>query len=107
MEFKGTKGKWATRTAMPTIGENISIGDNMIAVGINADDDKEFMAVAFCGKWGKLEAEMNAQLISKAPEMLEMLKNYLSDLKNIIPQSDARNNRIKNVKQLITEATEL
>jgi len=70
---------------------------------------KEFndLASSYFGGEPKQEAKANALLISKAPEMLEMLKIYLADLNNLIPPSDAQRNRIHDVEQLIKEATEI
>ncbi len=95
MEFKGTKGKWevmdASRFAVPFIVFN---------------DNDETIFQCYNTKQGN-DAQANALLISKAPEMLEMLKNYLADLNNIIPSSDAQRSRIYDIEQLIKEATEI
>lgn len=41
---------------------------------------------------------------SKEDKMLEMLKIYLSDLNNLIPDSGAKRSRIHDIEQLIKEA---
>ena len=97
MEFKGTKSKWkiegADKTFVYALNEK---GSNSFSLNINNDGRTEI-----------IEQQANALLISKAPEMLEMLKIYLADLNNIIPPSDAQRNRIQDVEQLIKEATEI
>lgn len=40
----------------------------------------------------------------KTKPLIEMLKNYLSDLNNLVPISQARENRIIQVKKLIGES---
>jgi hypothetical protein len=90
MEFKGTKGKWE-------VSKNSST--------LSTIDKKDFIT-CWVFPAEKEEAHANALLISKAPEMLEMLQIYLADLNNIIP-SDAQRNKIQDVEQLIKESTEL
>ena len=98
MEVKGTKGKWYfNREEMKIKGVGDVEGLTVIA---NVSPKMNFSR-------GMTTQSYNALLISKAPEMLEMLKIYLSDLNNIIPPSDAQRNRIQDVEQLIKEATEL
>ena len=93
MDFKGTRGKWEVFTDSYTNEITIYPSDSTVAI---------------CYMTNTYERnKYDALLISKAPEMLKMLENYLSDLKNIVPQSEARDNRINNVEQLIKEATEL
>ena len=95
METKFTKEKWEVGASNRSV----------------VNKDKVIVRCCFgensLGLFKENEAEANALLISKAPEMLEMLKIYLADLNNIIPQSDAQRNRIQDVEQLIKEATEL
>jgi hypothetical protein len=85
MEFKGTKGPWSVKTGITLNG--ISSKDNQLAViqGKNRD--------------------ANAKLISKAPEMLEMLKGVLSDIDSgNYPNGEWKYDEIYS---LIKEATEL
>jgi hypothetical protein len=102
MEFKGTKGIWMIAktdelvNALPTTELYTPSTPDRIGewIGrIRGNTDKERHA--------------NALLISKAPEMLEMLKCYLADLNNIMPASDAQRSRIYDVEQLIKSATEI
>ena len=84
MEFKGTKGKW--RAVVPEgYGKDTLImnGTDIVA-----------KIVKFEGK------RYNAQLISKAPEMLEMLKTLLDN-------SDVPNEIYEQAKKLIKEAAEI
>jgi hypothetical protein len=88
-EFKGTKDKWFIPIGQVLMGfRKVSTNEKTICtlVATDFDSDKEF--------------ESNALLISKAPEMLEMLKKTLdnSDVPNVIYDE---------AKQLIKEATEL
>jgi hypothetical protein len=85
MEFKGTKGKWeADEDHVATLDE--SIHGNLICV------IPDYLYPESQVNW-----KANALLISKAPEMLEMLKNISSG--QYIDNSD--------IKQMIKEATEL
>lgn len=93
MEFKGTKGKWIVREEKSSNGF------------INIDlPNKRFFT--FYGELKKIndpfteETKANALLISKAPEMLEMLEIILQSENTPIVHR-------KKVKQLIKEATEL
>lgn len=82
MEFKGTKGKWFTK-----LGEVYSE---------LAEDDE---LICEFHNYSSKEVQANAILISKAPEMLEMLKK-LVDTYELLGMSNQ-------VKQLIKEATEI
>ena len=89
MEFKGTKGKWKAKE----INSRFAVGS------------KENGAINFIDCWRQgiggiktdEEAEANALLISKAPEMLEMLKWLLS----------GQNIDNSEIEQLIKQATEI
>ena len=85
MEFKGTKGKWY-----------ITKDNNVFSDGK--------MIFAHQSNFNNEETKANALLISKAPEMLEMLELILNEkgLEQIVHA-----NLIHNAKQLIKEATEL
>lgn len=83
MEFKGTKGKWVSN------GNDVLIDDRSRQIQLEYN----------CGGFG-IEREYNALLISKAPEMLEMLKEIIysdSDVEDVY----------RRAKQLIKQATEL
>lgn len=104
-EFKGTKNEWTLSKAYfrDTKGPNN-------AKWIMVKDDKGNTIAEVKGIHHGIKdtaCKANAQVIVKAPEMLEMLNNYLSDLINIIPKSEARDNRIASVIKLVKEATHL
>ncbi len=90
-EFKGTKGPWSVHDWDGCLeivaGENIN--PNTVATILNRHKE-----IVNCYS----ESEANALLISKAPELLEMLK----DIKDYLG-SDRR----QEVEQLIKEATEI
>lgn len=91
MEFKGTKGKWEIKKRANG------------CFYINAQSWGKFCQVYSITdtKWEE-QSKANALLISKAPEMLEMLKEIKSRLKgNGFPSLTAM------VEQLIKEATEI
>jgi hypothetical protein len=97
-EFKGTKGDWYLRENFCTIASN---KNNLLARvydakgnALHPEIEQDFEIV-----------KANALLISKAPEMLEMLK----ELRNAILSEDyvrmLANSQL--AKKLIKEATEL
>lgn len=95
MEFKGTKGKWEINSRA---SRNVRCNNSTIANCSQGQDGEN-----------ELEEKANALLISKAPEMLEML-NHLHG--RIDFSWDAWGSRegfeISNkIEQLIKEATEL
>jgi hypothetical protein len=82
---KFTKGKWER------VGSIVYINEN----------SKTIYPYYECGGFG-IEKEANALLISKAPEMLEMLQNILEQIK------DGRTYVTKEeIEQLIKQATEI
>ena len=92
MDFKGTRGKWR-KFQLPN--------GNM---KITCDDWREFAEIEF-KHWQNTEERRkqclyNALLISKAPEMLELLQSLVSS--EMTPLAIR-----KQAKQLIKEATEL
>lgn len=91
MEFKGTKGKWRTYVIDGRNSTYFSIESaNARVCNISSKRIELFK-----------EEEANALLISKAPEMLKMLKSILASehLKGTVEESK--------IKQLIKEATEI
>ena len=86
-EFKGTKGKWE-------VSENSST--------LSTIDKKDFIT-CWVFPPEKEEAQANALLISKAPEMLEMLEELIS----ANPMHDGWHEKILKAKQLIKESTQL
>lgn len=91
MEFKGTKNKWEVVGTFVYALNNE--GTNTFSISINND-----------GKTSKEEQEANALLISKAPEMLGMLKLWCMDMEE---RGRAYGECYEMTKQLIKEATEL
>jgi hypothetical protein len=91
-EFKGTKGKWTS--FKPQDGNGfVYVNNEYLTTG----------TIATCYGDGE-EPQANALLISKAPEMLEMLKKLVERLE----ENDlGRLNAVSQAKQLIKEATEL
>ena len=72
-KFKGTKGKWHVSGLDQTFVYALSEkGTNSFSLNINND-----------GKTDIKEQQANALLISKAPEMLEMLKKAKLELSRI------------------------
>ena len=94
--FKGTKGKWK------------SLSTNEDREWVNIGSYKGVIARSFYGEMEpivtKEEGEFNAFLISKAPEMLEMLENILEE--NMTDYGVCLDMKDK-IEQLIKEATEL
>ena len=90
MEFKGTKGRWnIERHQHQLCGDYLIIDENDYQLAIA---DNEYLQ-----DYEKTKA--NALLISKAPEMLELLQSLVSS--EMTPLAIR-----KQAKQLIKEATE-
>lgn len=94
MEFKGTKGKW--------IIDNEEIGYNeyhQLCTPISVNG-----IIGFCDVYGDDEqSKANALLISKAPEMLEMLMRA----ENWCASCNQNASIVKDIQKLIKEATEI
>ena len=86
MEFKGTKGKWYRNTK------------SKIVSSVYSENEEKLIHIS--GK-NNDEAKANALLISKAPEMLEMLKEISND------RLWGTDDDFNKLEQLIKEATEL
>lgn len=71
MEFKGTKGKWKLS------GKTKSYPISEIVSSVETDLEIAYVLPKVSGT-----REANAKLIASAPEMLEMLKDILSGMKN-------------------------
>ena len=86
MEFKGTKGKWEIN---PKASRNVRC-NNLTIANCSSGQNGE----------NEIEEKANALLISKAPEMLEMLNKVCEKLKgNGFPMLQ------NEIQQLIKEAT--
>lgn len=92
MEFKGTKGKWEYRNKNNTSFAIEVIDKSFAEVYVPFDADDIY------------ETKADALLISKAPEMLEMLKDLLKWSAHFPPAMDEE---LEKAKQLIKEATEI
>ena len=91
MEFKGTKEKW-------------QIDDNVIF----ADDYFQTHIAAVCAESYNNEiTQANTLLISKAPEMLESLKELVSYLRAMHGAEDTECVEMLKAEKLIKQATEL
>jgi hypothetical protein len=90
MKFKGTKGKWQIELTND-YHEDCRI-NHIPNIGIYFDENSDIESE---------EIDANLLLISKAPEMLEMLIKCKNTLKDVY-ECD-----VKEINQLIKEATEL
>lgn len=88
-EFKGTKGKWKI-----VFTEEV---ESYLDIAISSEKDDCVAWVYRSSEYKSLNGQANALLISKAPEMLEML-NYLYSNDLLKDDSDE-------VLKLIKEAT--
>ena len=92
MEFRGTKGRWELEYVAGEEFMRSSVNNGSIDVWADVND----VSIE--------EANANALLISKSPEMLVMLEDVYSDLKQgALPSLE----EIENIKKLIKEATTL
>jgi len=93
MEFKGTKGVWE-------FVEN----ENVYSVETLGIVDKPYWAI--CDTITKKEEDKaNAQLIAHAPEMLEMLIEFVIMFDGVLNENTKSDELHKKAKQLITKAT--
>lgn len=89
--FKGTKGKWHWHYNKYDECYQVNAEKIVAMTFYVSDEDKS-----------------NALLISKAPEMLEMLENCFDMFDKLRPATEEEIREMKNnIKQLIKEATEL
>lgn len=118
MEFKGSKGKWYAdiRSGCCAVyPENRKEESN----GISRYDDRNIYYSNkdasydedYCYWTMDKESQANALLISKAPEMLEMLQSIVilqtDNYGNATETHLALSDKIHEIKQLIKQATEL
>lgn len=98
MEFKGTKGDWYVDSENPfIIWHPTIIGEVLIECTskVQIEGTKGFFA-----RYSEEEAKANAQLISCAPEMLEMLQYFVDENMLSITGEEM-------AKELIKKATEI
>lgn len=94
METKFTKGEWFIKNLNdPNVGRYPAR-----EIDISTNEAGDFITIWSKGK-GDIESKANALLISKAPEMLEMLQGLL---KINLPEYAK-----KEIEQLIKEATDV
>jgi hypothetical protein len=93
MEFKGTKGKWQRVLKEKT---EFYTRTNEIHFGNDGECVAEFV-----------HNDFDALLISKAPEMLEMLKDILDTNRDLWGKEESSCYQIQDIEKLIKEATEL
>ena len=95
MEFKGTKGQWFIESTESYINEH------GVKVDVISTDD----TISLCEVYGD---EYNAKLISKAPEMLDMLERTKKVINRLNPlEMDFEIDLLTDLEQLIKEATEI
>ena len=88
-QFKGTKGKWVV--TLESDNRTVVNGDHEVDISIDV------------WHWNEdIEGKANALLISKAPEMLEMLEELIITLKHY-----GEVEKLQEVRNLIKEATEI
>ena len=108
MEFKGTRGKWKADTFTSENGRETTIVCNTEYNSDRTDIHIRFSAI---DETEKETNKANALLISKSPEMLEMLKNHLEFLiycrDNMKVSRPVFNQKALRVEKLIKEATDL
>ena len=101
MEFKGTKKQWNVvkdKTAL------INVGNIIYRPEIKLDD---FDSWEDYHDVTEIESIYNALLISKSPEMLEMLQWFVENFEGVFHEGTETDNKVKESKQLIKQATEL
>ncbi|MYZ60766.1 hypothetical protein EH151_12805 [Elizabethkingia anophelis] len=99
MEFKGTKGKWILD----------GIDDELFMISSDVNDKGNVicqMPDEIVCKESLVHWKANAQLISKAPEMLEMLNKIIEEYKVGNHDNFIMSDLIDESEKLIKEATE-
>lgn len=91
MNFKGTKGKW-------------ELTDRKRSIEVKV---KPSVYKSICTSSGNTKWQYDMLLISKAPEMLEMLSWFVKEFTDIYHEGTEIDNKVKEAKQLIKLATEL
>lgn len=91
MEFKGTKGKW------------IIDPNHTISIIDSSGDSMNELICQISGKLNKEENKANTLLISKAPELLQILHDCIQILK----VADVEENMIQTYGNLLVDAENL
>jgi hypothetical protein len=92
MEFKGTKGKWHFDKKNAKVYK----------------EDGNVLCICYhTNIINKEESEPNALLISKAPEMLEMLNWFANEFEDVFHEGTETNDMVLKANQLIKEATKI
>lgn len=103
MEFKGTKGKWKEDLGIDLLG----YGDELMQI-IVFSKEVNTHNVAHVFGLSQEEVQSNALLISKAPEMLEMLQKINSlFIRRAFPTEREMIEHSDEIEKLIKEATEI
>jgi hypothetical protein len=99
--FKGTKGKWVLRSGYRT--DIISANDSGFGI-VDFGTEQE----AYLADYPIEQLKANALLISKAPEMLEMLSRVIETFTPTVnsPLEQSQEDLLNNIEQLIKEATD-
>lgn len=92
-EFKGTKGKW-----------NISSNNTFV---LKKEDDNVLARLYYSNSENLKEVPYNALLISKSPEMLEMLNKAAEKLYSVENPSTSCIRLADEIIDLINQSTEL
>jgi hypothetical protein len=101
--FKGTKGKWRIETDKDSIfGGNDDY--QQITAGQGFYDQHGNSELGFC--FSGYISKANTLLISKAPEMLEMLEDLVKTW-DFVNDKKYHNHDMEKARQLIKETTEL
>lgn len=83
MEFLGTKDKWYyDKEANPFTVFHPSIVGEVLCTGTNAVQQVDENSYGLNQKYSETEAKANILLISKAPELLDMLNRLLEQAEN-------------------------
>ena len=110
MEFKGTKGKWRIKHSQTKEAFNIigSIAGEKFKIARCPYINQPNLSKQW-NKKEKQEAKADALLISKAPEMLEILQECRTQLVlcTLLDKSGQCSKMVEEIEQLIKEATEL
>ena len=100
MEFKGTKGKWIIVNEFCDLESEK--GESIASFHWNYEDYHTTMVK------NEIEGKHNALLISKAPEMLELINEfYLMCIQKTFPTEHELEYMAEKAEKLIKEATEL